>query len=145
MFFVINAREWPSPDVADLIWQRLWELRDVASVVVPTVVSSPCSLLAEEHADTVCLSTGMQVPQSSAWISRPIDLARFVDRNGDIRIAALERALDWDRTAVPGASTTTSGHPATQQVVDAMVGRPPSAPLGGAFRLQRRTGEGQNR
>jgi len=93
MFFVINAREWPSPDVADLVWQRLWELRGVASVVVPTVVSSPCSLLAEEHADTVCLSTGMQVPQSSAWISRPIDLARFVDSSGDIRIAALEQAL----------------------------------------------------
>lgn len=93
MFFVINAREWPSPDVADLVWQHLWELREVTSVVVPTVVSSPCSLLAEEHADTVCLSTGMQVPQGSAWVSRPIDLARFVDRNGDIRIAALDQAL----------------------------------------------------
>jgi len=93
MFFVINAREWQSSDVADRVWQRLWDLRDVVSVAIPAVVSSPCSLLAEEHADTVCLSTGMQVPLSSAWISRQVDLASFVDANGDIRLAALEESL----------------------------------------------------
>jgi len=93
MFCVINAPDWRSSDDADRVWQRLWELRDLASVVIPTVVSSPCSLLAEESADAVCLSTGMQVPQSSAWISRGVDLAGFLDSNGDIRLAALEQAL----------------------------------------------------
>lgn len=93
MFCVINATEWQSSDDADRVWQRLWELRDVASVVIPTVVSSPCSLLGEERADAVCLSTGMQVPQSSAWVSRRVDLERFADSNGDIRLKALEQAL----------------------------------------------------
>ncbi len=93
MFFVINAREWQSSDVADRVWRRLWDLRDVISVAIPTVVSSPCSLLAEEHADTLCLSTGMQVPLSSAWVSRQVDLASFVLANGEIRLAALEKAL----------------------------------------------------
>ncbi len=93
MFFVINAREWQSSDVADRVWQRLWDLRDVVSVAIPTVVSSPCSLLAEEHADTLCLSTGMQVPMSSAWVSRQVDLASFVRSDGDIRLPELEKAL----------------------------------------------------
>ncbi len=93
MFFVINAREWQSSDVADRVWQRLWDLRDVVSVAIPTVVSSPCSLLAEEHADTLCLSTGMQVPMSSAWVSKQVDLALFLQANGDIRLPALEEAL----------------------------------------------------
>ncbi len=93
MFFVINAREWQSSDVADRVWQRLWDLRDVVSVAIPTVVTSPCSLLAEEHADTLCLSTGMQVPMSSAWVSRQVDLAAFARANGDLRLPALEQAL----------------------------------------------------
>ena len=93
MFCVINATDWQSSDDADRVWRRLWELRDLASVVIPTVVSSPCSLLDEESADAVCLSTGMQVPQSSAWISRQVDLAEFADRKGDIRLSALEQAL----------------------------------------------------
>jgi len=93
MFFVINAREWQSSDEADRVWRRLWDLRDVVSVAIPTVVSSPCSLLAEEHADTLCLSTGMQVPLSSAWVSRQVDLASFTRANGDIRLAALEETL----------------------------------------------------
>lgn len=95
MFFVINASEWQSSRHADRVWRHLWELRDVVpvSVVLPTVVSSPCSLLAEERADAVCSSTGMQVPQSSAWVPLQVDLSRFVSKNGDMRLQALERAL----------------------------------------------------
>lgn len=93
MIFVIDATEWQSSDDAGRVWQHLWELRDIASVAIPTVVSSACSLLDEEHADTVCLTTGIHGPQSSAWVSRQIDLAGFVAGNGDIRLAALERAL----------------------------------------------------
>lgn len=95
MFFVINAREWQSSRHADRVWRHLWELRDVVpvSVVLPTVVSSPCSLLAEESADAVCASTGMQVPQSSAWVPLQVDLSQFVSKNGDMHLQALERAL----------------------------------------------------
>lgn len=64
------------------------------SVVVPTVVSSPCPLLAEETADTIFSSTGMQVPQDSAWVPMQIDVSRFADGKGDIRLGALEAALN---------------------------------------------------
>lgn len=96
MFFVMDIRARPSPHSADLIWRRLWEMRDAVpvSMVLPTVVSSPCPLLAEEHADTVLSPTGIQVPQNSAWIPLQVDISQFVDDSGDVRLGPLERALN---------------------------------------------------
>lgn len=70
-------------------------MRDLPSVTValPTAVSSPCPLLADERADTLCPVTGIHVPQCTAWVPAQLDLSHFVGRNGDICLAALEKAL----------------------------------------------------
>jgi hypothetical protein len=96
MFFVMDIRASPSPQSADRIWRHLWEMRDAVSIsiVLPTVVSSPCPLLAEERADSVLSATGIQVPQNSAWIPMQVDVSRFVHDNGDIRLNALEKVLN---------------------------------------------------
>lgn len=96
MFFVIDSSASNSSQFEDRIWRHLWEMRDVVpvSVVLPTVVSSPCPLLAEERADAILPSTGLQVPQNSAWIPMQIDVSRFARDNGDIRLSALEMALN---------------------------------------------------
>lgn len=95
MFFVIDSSASRSPQSEDRVWRHLWEMRDVApiSVVLPTVVFSPCPLLSEEKAEAIMSSTGMQVPQNSAWIPLAVDISRFVRSNGEIRLAALEKAL----------------------------------------------------
>jgi len=95
MLFVMDIRASLPPQSADRIWRHLWEMRDSVpvSVVLPTVVSSPCPLLAEERADAVLSSTGIQVPQNSAWIPMQVDVSRFVKDNGDIRLNALEKVL----------------------------------------------------
>ena len=91
----MDIRASPSPQCADRIWGHLWEMRNSVpvSVVLPTVVSSPCPLLAEERADSVLSSTGIQVPHNSAWIPMQVDISQFVNDNGDIRLRALEKAL----------------------------------------------------
>jgi len=96
MFFVIDTTATRSRRVEDRIWQHLWHMRDVApvSVVLPTVVSSACPLLAEENANAILSSTGIQVPRDSAWIPMQVDVSQFADDNGDIRSSALEKALD---------------------------------------------------
>lgn len=70
-------------------------MRDLAplSVVLPTVVASPCPLLAEERTDAVLSSVGLPVPRDSAWIPMQIDVSRFAADNGDIRLGALEKVL----------------------------------------------------
>ncbi len=95
MFFVIDTSASQSLQYEDRIWRHLWEMRDVVPVrvVLPTVVSSPCPLLAEESADTILSSTGIQVPQNSAWIPMQVDVSHFARDNGDIRLSALEMAL----------------------------------------------------
>jgi hypothetical protein len=95
MFFVIDTSASQAPKYEDRIWRHLWEMRDVVpvSVVLPTVVSSPCPLLAEESADSILSSTGIQVPQNSAWIPMQLDVSHFARDNGDIRLKELETAL----------------------------------------------------
>jgi hypothetical protein len=95
MFFVIDTSVPQAPQYEDRIWRHLWEMRDIGpvSVVLPTVVSSPCPLLAEESADTILSSTGIQVPQNSAWVPMQVDVSHFARDNGDIRLSALETAL----------------------------------------------------
>ncbi len=95
MFFVIDSSAPQTPQCQDRIWRHLWEMRDVVpvSVVLPTVVSSPCPLLVEETADTILSSTGIQVPPNTAWIPMQVDVSQYARNNGDIRLGALERAL----------------------------------------------------
>lgn len=110
MLFVLEAADRQPSSASERIWRHLWELRDTVSVnvVLPTVVASPCPLLAEEQAETVCSMTGMQVPAGSAWIPLKVDLARYVKSDGDIRTQALERALT--RCVDSGDSLHETGH-----------------------------------
>ncbi|MGI9247835.1 MAG: hypothetical protein ACR2QI_02395 [Woeseiaceae bacterium] len=95
MFFVIDTSASNSSLYEERIWRHLWDMRDVmpVSVVLPTIVSSPCPLLAEENADAILSSTGIQVPHNSAWIPMQVDVSQFLNDNGDIRLSALEIAL----------------------------------------------------
>ena len=95
MFLVIDTQAKRSTQLENRIWQHLWEMRDLApvSVVLPTVVSSPCPLLNEESADAM-LRSGMQVPQGSAWVPLHVNLCHYVADNGDVRLRSLESALN---------------------------------------------------
>lgn len=95
MFFVLDSRAMPSLKEEASLWGHLWEMRDLApvSVVVPTVVTSPCPLLVEENADAILSSTGMRVPQDSAWVPMRLDVSAFQTQRGEIRFGALEAAL----------------------------------------------------
>lgn len=94
MFLVIDTRATRSAQHDARIWQHLWAMRDVASVsvVLPTVVSSPCPLLAEEETDAI-LTSGIRVPQNSAWVPLHLDLCNFMTDKGDVRLQTLEVAL----------------------------------------------------
>lgn len=96
MFFVIDTAASRSSGRDGRVWRHLWQMRDIVpiSVVLPTIVSSPCALLAEENADAILSSTGMQVPHNTAWIPMQVDVSRFVRGNGDFRLGALETALN---------------------------------------------------
>jgi hypothetical protein len=95
MFFVLDSRATPSLKNEACLWGHLWEMRDFTpvSVVVPTVVTSSCPLLVEENADAILSSTGMQVPQDSAWVPMQVDVSGFQTHSGEIRLGALEAAL----------------------------------------------------
>ncbi len=95
MFFVVAAFPGAVAGQQARVWHHLWQLRDVpsVSVVLPTVVSSPCPLLADEPADAVCPASGLQVPQETAWVPLEVDLVDYLDDDGDIRLSRLERAL----------------------------------------------------
>lgn len=94
MYIVIDTRASDLPALESRIWRHLWEMRDAApvSVVLPTVVSSPCPLLAEESADAI-LAAGIQVPKNSAWIPLYVDVSAYIADNGDVHLGALRRAL----------------------------------------------------
>ncbi len=76
MYFVVDADKEVSPQQSALVWQRLWEMRDLAPItaVLPAVVSSPCPLLPDEAASAVLVPMRAQVPEDSAWIRLEIDL-----------------------------------------------------------------------
>ncbi len=96
MLFVVESRDKRPSGMSERVWQHLWALRNVVpvSVVLPTPVTSPCPLLSDEEAETVCSFTGMQIPASSAWVPLEVDLSEYLDQRGDVRVAALERALE---------------------------------------------------
>ena len=95
MLIVVEALDRRPTGRSKRIWRRLWELRGLANidVVMPTVVSSPCPLLGDEQAETICSLTGMQMPVSSAWARCEVDLSKFLKRDGDLRLPSLERVL----------------------------------------------------
>ena len=95
MFLVIAADSGSSAKQAARVWHYLWQLRDIAdvNVILPTTVSSPCPLLADEISEEICAATGMHIPQGSAWVPLQIDLSTFLTAGGDINLPALELAL----------------------------------------------------
>lgn len=95
MLFVVDTGASRSSHDEDRIWRHLWEMRDVppVNVVLQTVVSPACPLLAEENADSILMSTGIHVPQNTAWVPMQVDVSVFARDNGDIRLSALEMAL----------------------------------------------------
>ena len=95
MFFVVDPDKEVAPQHEALVWQRLWEMRDLApiSAVLPAVVSSPCPLLPDEAANAVLVATLTQVPGDSAWVPLEIDLAKHVRSDGSVRQAMLDAAL----------------------------------------------------
>jgi len=95
MFFVADTTQQPPPEWPVEVWQRLWELRQVTplTVVLPTVVSSPCPLLPAESANALLTPGQVQVPLDTAWIPAEIDVCRHAGSNGDIDRHSLEAAL----------------------------------------------------
>ena len=95
MFFVVDPDTEVAPQHAALVWQRLWEMRDLTPIgaVLPAVVTSACPLLPDESADAMLVATLTQVPAGTAWASCEIDLGRFLNGRGRLREATFERAL----------------------------------------------------
>ncbi len=95
MFFVVDSDREVSPQQAALVWQRLWELRDVTPVnaLLPASVVSSCPLLPDEAADAVHVPTLSLVPGDTAWIAFEIDLTDHLAATGELRLADLEAAL----------------------------------------------------
>ena len=95
MFFVVDSGREVSPQQAALVWQRLWELRDITPVnaLLPAGVVSSCPLLPDEAADAVYLPTLSLVPGDTAWIPFELDLTDFACARGDLRMTELETRL----------------------------------------------------
>lgn len=62
-------------------------------VVEPSVVTSPCPLLAAEKADEFLPAACMTVPKGSAWIAMQLNLSEYAKENGDILQDSLRKAL----------------------------------------------------
>ena len=95
MFFVVDSDREVSPQQAALVWQRLWELRDITPVnaLLPAAVVSSCPLLPDEAAEAVYMPTLSLVPGDTAWVSFELDLTRYAGARGDLRMAQLEAKL----------------------------------------------------
>jgi len=95
MFFVVDPDKEVAPHHEALVWERLWEMRDLApiSAMLPAVVSSPCPLLPDESANAVLVATLTQVPSDSAWIPLELDLAAYLRSDGSVRQSSLDAAL----------------------------------------------------
>jgi hypothetical protein len=95
MYFVVDADREVSPQQATLLWERLWEIRDLAPItaVLPAVVSSPCPLLPDEVASALIVPLRALVPEDSAWVPLEVDLCEYLATNGEMRFASLDAAL----------------------------------------------------
>jgi hypothetical protein len=99
MYFVVDPDKEVSGRHEALIWERLWELRDLAPVgaMLPAAVTSRCPLLPDETADGLLVASLTQVPSGSAWVPLEVDLTRYARAGGEMRLGLLDDAL---RTAV---------------------------------------------
>ena len=95
MYFVVDPDMEVSPQQAALVWERLWEMRDLTPIaaVMPAVVTSASPLLPAEDADAIVVATLTQVPAGTAWVSCELDLCRYLRRDGGLRDAMLEKDL----------------------------------------------------
>ena len=95
MFFVVDPDKEVSPQHSARVWEHLWAMRDLAPVraMLPTAVSSPCPLLPSETTNAVLMAELMPVPGESAWAPVEVDLSRFLDAKGHLRLALLGAAL----------------------------------------------------
>ncbi len=95
MFFVVDPDKEVSPQHSARVWEHLWAMRDLAPVraMLPVAVSSPCPLLPAEAASAVLVAELMPVPMESAWAHVEVDLSRFLDVEGRLRLALLDAAL----------------------------------------------------
>ena len=95
MYFVVDADREVTPQQSALVWQRMWEMRDLAPItaVLPAVVSSPCPLLPDEAASAVVVPIRAQVPEDSAWVPLEVDLCDHLTGKGELRLASLDAAL----------------------------------------------------
>ena len=95
MYFVVDSDREVSSQQSALVWQHLWEMRDLAPItaVLPAAVSSPCPLLPDEAASAIVIPMRSQVPEGSAWVPLEVDLCRFLTDRGELRLAGLDAAL----------------------------------------------------
>lgn len=95
MFFVVDPDKEVSPQHLARVWEHLWAMRDLAPVraMLPTAVSSPCPLLPSEATNAVLVAELMPVPGESAWAPVEVDLSRFLDAKGHLRLAPLGAVL----------------------------------------------------
>lgn len=95
MFFVVDPDKEVSAQQSAQMWEHLWAMRDLAPVraMLPVAVASPCALLAGEQATAVLPARLMPVPGESAWAPAEVDLARYLDKEGRLRLALLDAAL----------------------------------------------------
>ncbi len=95
MFFVVDSDREVSPQQAALVWQRLWELRDITPVnaLLPAGVVSSCPLLPDEAADAIYMPTLSLVPDDTAWVPFELDLIDYAGARGDLDTARLEAKL----------------------------------------------------
>lgn len=95
MYVVVEPDREVSPQQSALVWQRLWELRNLAPIgaILPAAVSSACALLPDETADAVLVNNLTLVPGGTAWAQLGVDLRDHADARGNLRMRRLEAAL----------------------------------------------------
>ena len=77
-------------------WDYLWRHRGTRWAVLPAYgdsVSTPCPLLADENANVVLPTTGIQAPRGSAWLPLSLHLPKFADSNGRVDMQVLTKSL----------------------------------------------------
>jgi len=81
---------------ASAFWLQLWDLRTESNVRAGfwPLVTSPCALLAAEHADNIVPGLGLQAPSESAWTTATLNLNDYADSSGELDDAALALALE---------------------------------------------------
>ena len=97
-------------------WEYLWRHRGTRWAVLPAYsdsVSTPCPLLADERANAVLPTAGIQAPANSAWLQQRLHLPRFADSKGSIDREALTQTLidcvDTGERQIDQQSWPTSG------------------------------------